>query len=323
MEEKERFNGRELWPLAEIVAEQFINRWDLYPKQLDDGSYVTIHETLQEDLLLSHLRGEVTLGAYVLDEESQARFLVLDADEPADWGRLQALAGVLAEMGDTGYLERSRRAGHLWLFFSEGKPGKEARQFGQGLLAYFGIEGIELFPKQDQLSTGPGSLIRLPFGVHRKDGRRYSFYRPDMVPLAPTLREQIRVLGTPETLSEPLFDRFREYGLNSGGKGVSQGSRKPWHTDLTAIGEPILSERIKAAVPVRQFVLRYVELTPSGRGHCPFHTDEHASFGVNDEENYWSCFAGCGGGDIIHFWMMWQGCDFKTALAELAEMLLC
>ena len=57
-------------------------------------------------------------------------------------------------------------------------------------------------------------------------------------------------------------------------------------------------------------------------GLCPFHDDHHPSFGANDAENYWHCFAGCGGGSVIDFWMKWRKCDFKTAVKELARMML-
>lgn len=177
MHTKEReITNEELAPLADILTQRFVQRDDLYPKQLDDGSYVTIHEPLQEGLIYDHLRGYITLGAYLLDQDSQGRFLVLDADDEPDWRRVQALAGALSEMGATSYLEKSRRGGHLWIFFREPAPGKDIREFGHGLLDYFGIEGIELFPKQDELTTGPGSLVRMPFGVHRKTGRRYGFF---------------------------------------------------------------------------------------------------------------------------------------------------
>jgi hypothetical protein len=52
-------------------------------------------------------------------------------------------------------------------------------------------------------------------------------------------------------------------------------------------------------VTVPEFVSQYVDLKPTGSGAiglCPFHDDHHASFGVNTEENYWHCFAGCSGG---------------------------
>jgi len=42
---------------------------------------------------------------------------------------------------------------------------------------------------------------------------------------------------------------------------------------------------------------------------------------VNNDENYWSCFAGCGGGTIIDFWMKWRGVEFKEAVKELSEFL--
>ena len=87
--------------------------------------------------------------------------------------------------------------------------GREARAFGLGLLAAHQVERVELFPKQDQLSGGPGSLIRMPFGVHWLTGRRYGFYTADGSPLAPTIREQIYALGAPETVPEAAFEAYR------------------------------------------------------------------------------------------------------------------
>jgi hypothetical protein len=66
---------------ALVLAQRFVQRWDLHARQLDDGSYVCVHEQLNVGHLLDHLRGEITLGTYLLDQESQARFIVLDADD--------------------------------------------------------------------------------------------------------------------------------------------------------------------------------------------------------------------------------------------------
>ena len=161
---------------ALVLAQRFVQRWDLYAHQLDDGSYVWVHEPLNVGHLLDHLRGEITLGAYLLDQDSQARFLVLDADDTQSWKRLGHLARNLAKEDVPAYLEASRRGGHLWLFLAEAVGGREVRAFGHGLLAAHEIEGVELCPKQDQLADGPGSLIRMPFGVHRLTDRRYGFY---------------------------------------------------------------------------------------------------------------------------------------------------
>ena len=62
---------------ALVLAQRFVQRWDLYAHQLDDGSYVCVHEPLN----VGHLRGEITLGAYLLGQESRARFVILDADD--------------------------------------------------------------------------------------------------------------------------------------------------------------------------------------------------------------------------------------------------
>jgi DNA primase len=78
---------------------------------------------------------------------------------------------------------------------------------------------------------------------------------------------------------------------------------------------------------VVEFVSQYVELDANGRGHCPFHDDQVQSFQVNLTQNYWHCYAGCGGGSIIDFWMKWrqthgQPDDFTATITELAKMLL-
>jgi hypothetical protein len=76
-------------------------------------------------------------------------------------------------------------------------------------LDFHRVEDVELFPKQDELGDGPGSLIRMPFGVHRLTGRRYAFYTPDGIPLAPTIREQICALAAPQVVPEIAFESYR------------------------------------------------------------------------------------------------------------------
>jgi len=323
MGSKERPASREDFSgLAEALGQRFIQRWDVYGQQLDDGSYVSIRRPLGLDHLMVHLRGQITLGAYLLDNESKGSFLVMDADNAPDWRRLQALAVVLNEEDAAGYLEKSRRGGHLWLFFDAPLAGKEIRHFGQGLLRHFSIDNVELFPKQDKLTTGPGSLIRLPFGVHRKSGRRYGFYKADGRPLAPTLRDQIHALRAPETVSKPFLKRFPALSPDSSSGRPSESSGSPSRGPDNLAAETPLPERIKDAIPMRQFILRHVELSNRGKGLCPFHDDTVASFSVNDEDNYWKCFGCEKGGSVIDFWMGWRKCDFATAVDELAEMLL-
>ncbi len=222
------------------------------------------------------------------------------------------MARCLAEQDVKSYLECSRRGGHLWLFCSKEISGKDARLFGQSLMKIYNLVGVELFPKQSRLADGPGSLIRLPFGIHRKTGVRYKFITPCRQPLATSLLDQIYILSDPETVPDDFLRHILTRSSYSQLAPVSGGietTKKP------------LSERIKDSISVQDFVSQYVELSPSGRGLCPFHADHHASFSVNTDKNYWLCFAGCGGGSIIDFWMKWTECDFKDAVKELAKML--
>ena len=131
------------------------------------------------------------------------------------------------------------------------------------------------------------------------------------------------VLRAPETVPEAVFERFRDIGTAAQKKTPLARPTAPLPRPLDGggRGKP-LSTQIKEAISVRQFVLRYVELSPRGLGLCPFHDDNVASFNVNDEHNFWHCFACGAGGSIIDFWMKMQECDFTTAVRELREMLL-
>jgi hypothetical protein len=234
MVERERLPlpDAELSRPALVLAQRFVQRWDLHAHQLDDGSYVCIHEPLDVGHLLDHLRGDITLGAYLLNQENQAWFLVLDADDEQGWERLGHLARTLADEDVPAYLERSRRGGHL------------------------------------------------------------GFYTATGISLAPSIREQIYALKTPETVPEAAFDAYRSF-VPPRPAAVTEEPPE----ELTGT----LSERIKAGVTMLEFVSQYVDLKPTVSGAvglCPFHDDHHPSFGVSDEGNYWHCFAGCGGGSV-------------------------
>lgn len=319
---KERLPSNERYAeLATILAETFVQRWDLHAKQLDDGNYISIKEPLTRAHLEAHLRGDHTLGTYLLDTESKGRFLVFDADNEPDWRRLKALSQVLSDMETASYLERSRRGGHLWLFFDQLQQGRVIRKFGTGMLTHFGIEAIEMFPKQNKLRTGPGSLVRLPFGIHQKTGRRYGFYGAVGDLLAPSLSEQITRLGAHQTVPEPVFVQFSELGSTKRLQSRNKPDVAATEAKIELAADAPLSEQIRAAISVRQMVMRYVELSPQGRGHCPFHDDKNPSFSVNDEENYWYCFACKKGGGVIDFWMTLKNCDFRVAVRELVPQI--
>ncbi len=311
----------ELTRPAAVLAQRFIQRWDLYPLQLNDGRYICLHEQLNVEHLYSHLRGDITLGVYLLNKESHVRFVVLDHDAEDGWDYLGACGQKLTKLGIPVYLEKSRRGGHMWFFFAKPTKGQLARKFAQSIIQSNHFEGFEIYPKQDEVGKGLGSLIRLPFGVHRLTGRRYGFYDQFGEPLGRTLREQISALQTPKFVSAAFLKPQ---------KTISSSKTPEVPPKRLQESTEHVSERIKAQVTVLEFISQYVDLkrTESGAiGLCPFHDDQHPSFGVNDKENYWHCFAGCGGGSIIDFWALWrrkEGMDaaFIPTITELAEMLL-
>jgi hypothetical protein len=327
---KEWLPKHELDPeLVTAFAGTFIHRSDCYPIQLDAGtSYVTVKKPLTTELLIGHIRGVVTLGAYALDEESRAHWLCLDADDGEQWQGLRQLASHLEPNGITAYLEQSRRGGHCWLF-TPPLPGKTVRQFGKQLIRShnLGLE-IELYPKQDELKGGVGSLVRLPLGVHQRVKKRFYFINSDGEPLAPSIREQMAILANPKRVPQVYIDQTLAQI-----QPPTPLPEKQTFAKVTVRGETP-SERIKAAVSVYDFVSRFVELDQRGRGFCPFHDDQHMSFQVEAQGNYWSCYAQCGngrdlpnGGSIIDFqirmrYLKGQDHRFKATITELAKLLL-
>ena len=83
------------------------------------------------------------------------------------------------------------------------------------------------------------------------------------------------------------------------------------------------TDELRARLSVVDVVGRVVPLVRKGQnywGCCPFHNEKTPSFSVNEEKGFYHCF-GCGEhGDIISFTMKHNNMDFKSAIAELANM---
>lgn len=312
----------ELTPeLVAAYSATFVPRFDIYPIQLGDGRYITVKKQLTLTMIESHLKGFITLGAYALDADSRAKWICFDADTDENWGRVLDFAHQLKQQDVPVYLESSRRGGHLWMFFLP-MQGKDARRFGKQLMQDYGLPNLELYPKQDALQDGSGSLVRLPLGRHRLTGKRYGFMTHEGKPLAPTIREQIALLANPTHVPQTFIEKI----LQTAPESKSFEPTPKFKPVTGSISGETLSERIKNSISVFDFVSQYVQLDSQNRGYCPFHDDQHMSFGVNPNRNYWNCFV-CGGGSVVDFWMRWRektGSDgnFVATIKELADMLL-
>ena len=122
------------------------------------------------DILRQHVNGTLTLGAYALNVRNEAQWICFDADTDEEWRGLWEMATDLKAEHTPSYLEPSQRGGHLWLFLSEPLSGQDARRFARQLAAEQDLPSVEIYPKQDTLRTGPGSLVRLPLDT---DARKW------------------------------------------------------------------------------------------------------------------------------------------------------
>jgi superfamily II DNA or RNA helicase len=160
---------------------------------------------VSDGVVEGHLRGvdrvrphggrprDFVAGVYPLLPDETCRFLAADFDGE-DWAR-DALAylGTCRLRGVPAALERSRsgRGGHVWVFFAEPVPAREARQLGAALLTAtmerrpeIGFASYDrLFPSQDTMPAGGfGNLIALPLQRRPRERGDSLFVDDDLRP---------------------------------------------------------------------------------------------------------------------------------------------
>lgn len=117
-----------------------------------------------------HLRGEVSLGIYMLQDDNTCHFFVIDLDEK-NIDKALKLRQAFAEFNINSYLAFSKSKGFHCYVFAENDPftAHDIRRLCHGVLAKLDIQA-EVFPKQDELDeqTPLGNYINLPcFGSSR------------------------------------------------------------------------------------------------------------------------------------------------------------
>ena len=160
------------------TLKKFIGRKDVYAIQLESGAYIPVKSSITEADLDKHLKGEKTIGTYVLNKDNTTNFACVDIDcEVDEWEEKKE---VLLELGNLVYqffpefkrvLEFSGRRGyHIWIFMKDSEPAELVRDLVKTRLRMAGVSPtIEVFPKQSQLSgKGFGNLIKIPLGKHKK-----------------------------------------------------------------------------------------------------------------------------------------------------------
>ena len=81
-------------------------------------------------------------------------------------------------------------------------------------------------------------------------------------------------------------------------------------------------DELRSRSDIVQIISGYVALNKKGRkywGLCPFHGEKTPSFSVDGEHQLYYCFGCKAGGNVFHFIMEMDRCDFSEAVAQLAE----
>ncbi len=130
-------------------------------------------QPLTEDVILKHLKGEITVGIYPLLPGDLCNFLVIDFDEKTYEKDVIAFWDICDQLNIPIYVEKSRsgNGAHVWIFFEETVLARNARKMGNILItktmekASLDLSSYDrLFPNQDIMPNGGfGNLIALPF----------------------------------------------------------------------------------------------------------------------------------------------------------------
>lgn len=310
--------------LVRSYAGWFVHGWDYYAVQQADGSYRPSYSPLSLSRLADHLLGRYTLGTYVLDAAGSCSFAVFDADMDDGLERLVSLAGELAAGGIASVLEASRRGGHLWVFLQAPTAGRRVRTW---LLPYAVAYGVELYPKQDSLRTsGVGSLVRLPLGVHRRSGGWYPFLNIGHDGL-------LRPVG--ETVADCCLWLSRHAERVAVPAGVGDGQEH----DLA--GQAVLTSGMDECVgrgAIRQWcrsqdifavIGGYTCLDGRGVGRCPlpghhYRGDVRPSLQVfGGDDAHWYCYTWQRAGDVFDFLRLYHALSIQEAWQRLLQGTLC
>ena len=301
-----------------LLAARCIGRRNDYAVQREDGGYLRVGAAVSFDALSRHIAGNETMATYVIDDRRTCHFAVFDADNLDGLVELLAVQRRLAADGIDSALEGSRRGGHLWVWFVAPVAPDLVRRW---LLPYCS-DGVEFYPKQDAATfERPGSLIRVPFGVHRLSGRRYPFLVPvdvaagdRLVPVARSVAASLEWLATVRRVPVPVRDvadarneagpATKKYVANGAGGAVSLASETPasihdWCDQQDAL----------------RVIGRYIPLDGRGMGCCPFgwHHDDgkdsHPSLWVHAPRSSggpcWYCHVWRCGGNLFDFLCLW------------------
>jgi hypothetical protein len=299
-----------------ILAARCIGRRNDYTLQQDNGRYLRVGSPLTWKVLRYHVEGLQTIGAYVVDERNTCHYAVFDADSVDGLVQLLGVQRRLAADGVDSALEGSRRGGHLWVFFASALAPGLVRRW---LLPYCSV-GVEFYPKRGWATwDAPGSVVRVPLGVHRLSDRRYPFLvavdsGDGVVPAAKSAADSLEWLATIRRVPVPARELAKQ------DDETVPATPQPFLATGVGSGTPSLTDTLTIhAWCDRQDSLailgRYLHIDQRGMACCPFgwHHDDgkdtHPSLWVHAPTvsggRCWYCNVWKRGGNLFDFLCFW------------------
>ncbi|OOY34418.1 DNA helicase [Solemya velum gill symbiont] len=205
---------------------------------------------LNDQIIYRHLAGQQVVGLYPLMHDNTCYFLAADFDKGQWQDEVKAMSKACQNFGIPHAIEisRSGNGAHLWIFFNEKVPAKEARLLGFGLLdkamefyPNLSFDSYDrLFPNQDILPEGEfGNLIALPLQKEARLSGNSSFVDNELN----VIQDQWQHLANIESISHGRLTKLLTQISPNSALFKEQEvieNRPPW--EMTAKAKPLLLE---------------------------------------------------------------------------------
>ena len=241
-----------------------------------------------------HLSGDLTLGVYAMNPATQrCKWIAMDGDYKESLKHLCELQWELQQQKVEAALEQSRRGAHLWIFGEQPLLARQCRLLISGLAEKLGIpvkgagtaEGIEVFPKHDELKDGDfGNAVRGPLGIHRAISARFWFYGADY-----NLDNQLAFLKRVTKLSEQHLNALiQKLGQPSDSVKRELTPAPRWQYPAQQRRFHILDHVDVRRKAGRNWITRCPSCASSGRDR----SGDNLAISVDEPQKY-ICWAGC------------------------------
>jgi len=213
---------------------------------------------LNDQTIYRHLAGQQVAGLYPLMPDNTCYFLAADFDKGQWQEEVKAMSKACSkfEIPHTIEISRSGNGAHIWIFFNEKVPAKEARLLGFGLLdkamefyPNLSFDSYDrLFPNQDILPEGGfGNLIALPLQKEARLSGNSSFVDSDLN----VIQDQWQYLAKMKSVSHNTLTKlFTQITPNSALFNEQEVFENwaPW--EATAKAKPLILENSPKKVSV-------------------------------------------------------------------------